>query len=120
MFSFENHKSIVSNFIFYLKVGDAIVMFESHVPPTLKSRTYELYGAMRKAPEAAKVVVTNIQHVVVMENTKEVAKALYVKSKLRAKNLYNKYKPVVVEFSLSAWYKPPKFHVVPKVMEVLI
>ena len=55
-----------------------------------------------------------------MENTKEVAKALYVKSELRAKNLYNKYKPAVVELSLSTWYKPPEFHAVPKVMEVLI
>lgn len=120
MFRFEYHKSTVSNFMFYLKVGDAIVMFESHVPPTLKSRTYELYGAVRKEPEAAKAVVTIIQHVDVMENTKEVAKALYVKSELRAKNLYNKYKPAVVELSLSAWYRPPEFHVVPKVMEVLI
>ena len=95
-------------------------MFESHVPPTLKSRTYELYGAVRKAPEAAKAVVTNIQHVGVMENTKEVAKALYVKSELRAKNLYNKYKPAVVELSLLSWYKPLEFHAVPKVIEVLI
>ena len=60
MFRFENHKSTVSNFMFYLKVGDVIVMFESHVPLALKSRTYELYGAVRKAPEAAKAVVTNI------------------------------------------------------------
>ena len=106
--------------MFYLKVGDAIVMFASHVPPALKSRTYELYGVVRKALEAANDVVTNIRHVGVMENTKEVAKDLYVKSELRAKNLYNKYKPIVMELSLSALYKPPKFHVVPKVMEVLI
>ena len=32
VFRFESHKSTVSNFMFYLKVGDAIVMFESHVP----------------------------------------------------------------------------------------
>ena len=64
--------------MFYLKVGDVIVMFESHVPLELKSRTYELYGAVRKAPKAAKAIVTNIQHVGVMENTKEVAKALQV------------------------------------------
>ena len=120
VFRFESHKSIVSNFMFYLKVGNAIVMFEIHVPPTLQSRTYELYGAVRKAPEASKAVVTNIQHVGVMENTKEVAKTLYVKSELRAKNLYNKYKPIVVESSLSAWYKPPEFHAIPKFMEVFI
>lgn len=102
------------------KVGDAIVKIDSHVPPTLKSKTSELYGAVKKAPEAARSVVTDIRQVGVVEKTKEVAKTLYVKSEPSAKNLYNKYEPFAVELSLAAWYKLRQVPLVPKVVEVLI
>jgi len=102
------------------KVDDAIVKLDSHVPPSLKSRTCELYGAVKKAPEAARSVVTNIRQVGVLEKTKEVATTLYVKSEPAAKNLYNKYEPFAVDLSLSAWYKLRQVPVVPKVVEVLI
>lgn len=102
------------------KVGDAIVTLDNHVPPTLKSKTCEVYGAVKKAPEAARSVVTNIRQVGVVEKTKEVAKTLYVKSEPAAKNLYDKYEPFAVELSLSAWYKLRQVPVVPKVVEVLI
>ena len=110
----------VSSFMFYLKVGNVIVMLQSHLSSSLKSRTCELYGAEKKALEAARFVVTGIRQIGGMEMTKEVSKALYVKSKLKAKNLYDNYKHVAVEFSLLAWYKLCQVPVVPKVMEVLI
>lgn len=102
------------------KVDDAIVKLDSHVPPSLKSKTSELYGAVKKAPEAARSVVTDIRQVGVVEKTKEVAKTLYVKSEPAAKNLYNKYEPFAVELSLAAWYKLRQVPVVPKVVELLL
>lgn len=101
-------------------MDDAIVKLDSHVPPSLKSKTSELYGAVKKAPESARSVVTDIRQVGVVEKTKEVAKTLYVKSEPAAKNLYNKYEPVAVELSLSAWYKLRQVPVVPKVVELLL
>ena len=95
-------------------------MLESQVSPSLKSRTCELYGAVKKAPEAARFVVNGIPQIGVMKKTKEVAKALYVKSKVGAKNLYDKYKPVAVEFPMAAWYKLRQVPFVPKIMQVLI
>lgn len=75
---------------------------------------------MKKAPEAARMVVTDIRQVVLVEKTKEVAKTLYVKSEPTAKDLYNKYEPVAVELSLAVWYKLRQVPVVLKVVEVLI
>jgi hypothetical protein len=110
----------VCNFMFYLKVCDAMLMPESYVPLWLKLRTSQLYGAVKKAPEAARSVVTDIQTIGVMQKTKDVAKALYVKSEVEAKSLYNKYEPVAVELSLSAWYKLRQRPVVAKFIKLLI
>ena len=97
-----------------------MVMLESRVSQSLKSRTCEIYGVVKKAPEAARSVVTSIRQIGVMEKTKDLAKVFYIMSKVGAKNLYDKYKPVALESSLLAWYKLRQVRVVPKIMEVLL
>jgi hypothetical protein len=102
------------------KVGNVIDKLDSCVPPALKSRTYEIYGAAKKAPEVARSVVTEVRQVGPVEKIKEVAKTLYAKSEPSAKNLYNKYEPVAEKWCLLAWYKLRQFPLVPQVVEALI
>ena len=92
---------------------------DSCVPPALKSRTCEIYGAAKKAPEVAKSVVTEVRQVGAVEKIKEVAKTLYAKSEPSAKNLYNKYEHVAENWCLLAWYKLRHFPLVPQVVEAL-
>jgi len=102
------------------KVGNVIDKLDGCVPSTLKSRSYEIYGAAKRAPDVARSVVTEVRQVGVVEKTKEVAKTLYAKSEPSAKNMYNKYEPVVEKWCLLAWYKLRQFPFVPKVVEALI
>jgi hypothetical protein len=89
-------------------VGNVIDKLDSCVPPALKSRTCEIYGSAKKAPEVG-----------VVENIKEVVKTLYAKSEPSAKNLYNKYEPVAEKWCMLAWYKLHQFPLVPQFVEAL-
>jgi len=102
------------------KVGNVIDKLDSIVPPALKSRSREFYGAAKKAPEVARSVVTDVRQVGPVEKIKEVGKTLYAKSEPSAKNLYNKYEPVAEKWCLLAWYKLRQFPLVPQVVEALI
>jgi hypothetical protein len=80
-------------------VGNVIDKLDSCVPPALKSRTCEFFGAAKRAPEVARSVVTEVRQVGAVEKIKEVAKILYAKSEPLAKNLYNKYEPLAEKWS---------------------
>uniref|UniRef100_A0A0C9RNK7 TSA: Wollemia nobilis Ref_Wollemi_Transcript_8188_1337 transcribed RNA sequence n=1 Tax=Wollemia nobilis TaxID=56998 RepID=A0A0C9RNK7_9CONI len=101
-------------------VDDVFVKVDSYVPPTLKSKTCQVYGAAKKAPEAARSVVADVREVGVVGKAKEVGKTVYAISEPRAKDLYNKYEPVAEQWSLAAWYKLRQFPLVPAVVEALI
>lgn len=102
------------------KVGNVIDKLDSCVTPALKSRSYEFYGAAKRAPEVARSVVTEVLQVGPVEKIKEVGKTLYAKSEPPAKNLYNKYEPVAEKWCLLAWYTVRRFPFVPQVVEALI
>lgn len=102
------------------KVGNVIDKLDRCVPPAVKSRTYEFYGAAKRAPEVARSVVTEVRQVGPVEKIKEVGKTLYAKSEPSAKHLYNKYEPVAERWFLFAWYKLRQFPLVPQVVEALI
>merc|ERR1712226_442885 len=102
------------------KVGNVIDKLDSCVPPTLKARSCEIYGAAKGAPEVARSVVTEVREVGVVEKTKEVLRTLYSKSEPSAKNMYNKYEPVAEKWCLLAWHKLRQFPFVPQVVMALV
>ncbi|KAH9293440.1 hypothetical protein KI387_041346, partial [Taxus chinensis] len=101
-------------------VEDVISKADGYVSPTLKSKTCQMYGAAKKAPEVARSVVADFREVGVVGKAKEVGKTVYAISEPRAKNLYNKYEPVAEQWSLMAWYKLLQFPMVAAIVEALL
>lgn len=102
------------------KVEDVVVKVDNYVPPTVKSKTCQMYGAAKKAPEVARSVVADVREVGVVGKAKEVGKTVYAISEPKAKNLYDKYEPVAEELSLMAWYKLRQVPMVPAIVEALL
>uniref|UniRef100_A0A0D6QXX1 Uncharacterized protein n=1 Tax=Araucaria cunninghamii TaxID=56994 RepID=A0A0D6QXX1_ARACU len=101
-------------------MDDVFVKVDTFVPPTLKSKTCQVFGAAKKAPEVARSVVADVREVGVVGKAKEVGKTVYAISEPKAKDFYNKYEPVAEQWSLSAWYRLRQFPLVPAVVEALI
>ncbi|KAL2491966.1 REF/SRPP-like protein [Abeliophyllum distichum] len=85
------------------KVDESVIKLHSHVPSLLKQLSIQAFSTARKAPAAARSVVSEVKTAGVVETASGLAKTVYTKYVPTAKDLYSKYERVAEHFAVSAW-----------------
>ena len=101
-----------------LQVDQSVTKLDSRVPPLLSKPHPKLYPPLKKAPEAARVVASELKRAGVVDTASSCAKSVYSKCEPTAKDLYAKYEPKAEQCAVSAWRKVNQ--VLPKVVDVVV
>ncbi|KAF9622036.1 hypothetical protein IFM89_029320 [Coptis chinensis] len=102
------------------KVDSSVSEIGRHVPPLVKSASFQAYSAAQKAPEVARCVASEVQRVGVIDTATDIAKTVYTKSEPTAKQLYAKYEPVAEHYAVSGWHVLNTLPLFPQVAHVVL
>jgi len=102
------------------KVDSSVNELGRHVPPLVKSASFQAFTAAQKAPEVARSVASEVQRVGIVDTATDLAKTVYTKSEPTAKQLYAKYEPVAEYYAVNGWQKLNQLPVFPQVAQVVV
>lgn len=86
------------------KVDRTVKKMQRRVPKALKRVSKRAFKNAKKAPVAARSVMSDVNDAGVVETASELAKSVYAKYEPVAKDIYNKCEPITEQHVSSAWH----------------
>lgn len=86
------------------KIDKSVKRMQRRVPKALKRISRRAFKNTKKAPVAARSVMSDVQNTGVVESASELAKTVYAKCEPVAKDIYSKCEPVAEQHISSAWH----------------
>lgn len=102
------------------KVDESIDELDRRVPPVLKQFSHQLLSAVRRAPEVARGVASELQRAGLVDGAKSIAGTLYKTYEPAAKELYFKYEPLAEQYAVSAWRSLNQLPLFPQVAQIIV
>ncbi|KAJ8749648.1 hypothetical protein K2173_026297 [Erythroxylum novogranatense] len=108
----------------YVKFHDVPFELLKFVDRKVDELLNELYrhvpSLVKQASSQARAVACDVQRAGVVDAAKNVGKTLYVKYEPAAREVYNKYEPVVERYAVSFWRSLNRLPVFPQIAQIIV